>query len=525
MREEFYNASGSYCVFTDDGILCKSSSKNRFYPYGSIDKIGFSLGSLDIQGKLNGTNKAFIYVADGNDQKERIKTLIDFAMDKKKSSLKYDIIEIDLQKTVNESEKEVEEYLRAKCASNNQVVLDKNSSKKTVGIIVAIVLALLIVLPVSGIIVNELQRNSIYKNIESGNYVDAYRICTMMVKTQEIQDIMTELEPRVLAEAEELYLSGDVKGADLLLQQCLIDYPGYHYVLNQQYKFATLSGLTHIVIPNDVTYIPRKAFEGCTLLESVVIPNSITKIGECAFEGCTSLKSVVIPDSVTKIERYAFWRCESLTDVEIPDSVISIGKWAFLACSSLKSVTIPDSVTKIEEGTFFGCESLINVEIPNSVTQIGEEAFRSCDSLTNIVIPNSVTIIGSFAFQSCDSLKSIVIPKSVKSIREETFYNCKSLISVTIPSNVEAIDEKAFFGCSSLKQLVLEEGVERIWDYAFYGCESLTKVVIPNSVTNIGNFAFDDCDSLTIYCKCKETRKWGIRWNGDSSVVWEYKEK
>lgn len=545
MREEFYNASGSYCVFNDDGILCKSSGKNRFYPYGSINKIGFSLGSLDIQGKLNGENKGFIFVADGNDQKERIKALIDFARSQKKNAPKYDIMEFDLQKTVAECEAEATEYLRTKLASDDQIFADGNSEKngggashirshsnakttqkdkaskkKAIGTIVAAVLA---VLAVSSIfIVNRTRHSNIDKSIEAGNYAEAYSICAKMTKTQGIKDIMAEIEPYVWDEAEELYLSGDVAGAARIMDECRLDYRGYQYILDREYKSAVRSGLTHIVIPEGETFISYKAFEGCTELESVVIPDTVTKIGEYAFTGCTSLESIVIPDSVTEICESAFWKCTSLTDVQIADSVTKIGKYAFMACNALESIRIPNGVTEIADGTFFSCDSLINVQIPNSVTKIGEEAFYSCDSLVSIEIPAGVTRIGTSAFHSCISLESIVIPAGVTTIHAKVFEGCTSLASITIPGTVKAIDEWAFDGCTALEELVLEEGVEEIWSYAFYRCTSLTKVVIPSSITDIGIFAFAECDSLTVYCRCAKHGKWVTAWSEDTDVVWEY---
>ena len=59
MKEEFTNALDVYCAFTDEGILCETSSKSRFFPYGSIEKINFVLGALDVQGKANGEKLAF----------------------------------------------------------------------------------------------------------------------------------------------------------------------------------------------------------------------------------------------------------------------------------------------------------------------------------------------------------------------------------------------------------------------------------------------------------------------------------
>ena len=92
--KEFSNESGCYCAFTDEGILCKNSVKHRFYPYGSIDKIEFSLGSLGIEGKINKKKTAFIYVPANTDQKRQIEKLIAFANNKRKSAPRVEAYEI-----------------------------------------------------------------------------------------------------------------------------------------------------------------------------------------------------------------------------------------------------------------------------------------------------------------------------------------------------------------------------------------------------------------------------------------------
>lgn len=131
MNEEFRNKSGDYCAFTDDGIMCKNSVKNRFYPYGSIDKIGFSLGSLDITGKRNGETLAFLYVASDKQQKVRIKELIAFAKSKMKDAPKTDVVEITPKKSVEEVEaerraKKQEEAAKIEAMMNEEIRMKCN---------------------------------------------------------------------------------------------------------------------------------------------------------------------------------------------------------------------------------------------------------------------------------------------------------------------------------------------------------------------------------------------------------------
>lgn len=88
MKEEFKNNLGFYCAFTDEGIYYSNKVINKFYPYGSILKIGTLLGALvitDREKHENGKNKSSSY-AYNKDQKARIKELIVFAKQKMASA-------------------------------------------------------------------------------------------------------------------------------------------------------------------------------------------------------------------------------------------------------------------------------------------------------------------------------------------------------------------------------------------------------------------------------------------------------
>ena len=297
-----------------------------------------------------------------------------------------------------------------------------------------------------------------------------------------------------------------------------------------QQAFSGCSGLTSVVIGNSVTHIGMEAFRGCyglkdvyisdiavwcdigfidgssnplyyannlylngELVTELVIPNSVTRIGERSFDGCTGLKSIEIPNSVTSIGEGAFYDCSGLTgELVIPNSVTSISRSAFSGCSGLTSVVIGNSVTSIEYNTFSGCSGLTSVVIGNSVTSIGNQAFLRCSGLTGeLVIPNSVTSIGNDAFYGCSGLTSVVIGNSVTSIGEEAFRNCSGLTSIVIPNSVTSIGEYAFSGCSGLTSIVIPNSVTSIGENAFSNCSGLTSIEIPDGVTSIGNSAFD----------------------------------
>ena len=304
--------------------------------------------------------------------------------------------------------------------------------------------------------------------------------------------------------------------------------------------FYNCKVLKNITIPTSVTSIGEVVFEGCTSLESIIvdslntiydsrnnanaiietakntlivgcknsiIPTSVTSIGKRAFDGCTSLNSITIPNGVTSIDSEVFSNCSSLVSITISASVTSIGECAFEECSSLESIvvdplnTIYDSrnnsnaiIKTATNKLIFGCKNTI---IPTGVTSIGEKAFYNCNSLESITIPSGVTSIGKRAFCGCELLESITIPTSVTSIGERAFSNCRSLTSVTIPGSVTSIDSEVFSNCSSLESITIPASVTSIGESAFRNCSSLESITILDVITSIAENAFECCSSLT----------------------------
>ena len=190
--------------------------------------------------------------------------------------------------------------------------------------------------------------------------------------------------------------------------------------------FSDCSGLTSVTIPNSVTSIGYGAFGGCSGLTSVtvdknngtydsrdncnaIIETSTNKL----IVGC---KNTTIPNSVTSIGDRAFEGCSGLTSVTIPNYVTSIGDGAFALCSGLTSVTIPNSVTSIGDHAFDQCSSLTSVTIGNSVTSIGKYAFYFCSGLTKLVslaVEPPTCGIGAFKYVDKTSCKLLVPEESI----------------------------------------------------------------------------------------------------------------
>ena len=82
------------------------------------------------------------------------------------------------------------------------------------------------------------------------------------------------------------------------------------------------------------------AFISCSGLNNINIPDSITSIKARAFEGCTGLTNITFGENskLSIIGDRAFYGCGKLTDIVIPVNVSSIGANAFKNCNILKNV-------------------------------------------------------------------------------------------------------------------------------------------------------------------------------------------
>ena len=107
------------------------------------------------------------------------------------------------------------------------------------------------------------------------------------------------------------------------------------------------SDVTEVVIPEGVTRIRMKLFEGCTWLVKCVIPDSVIMRSGYGiysalnmFNGCTNLQEVVIGSGFDRTSERMFYNCTSLTSITLPASITAINAWTFTGCTNLTTVIL-----------------------------------------------------------------------------------------------------------------------------------------------------------------------------------------
>ena len=184
--------------------------------------------------------------------------------------------------------------------------------------------------------------------------------------------------------------------------------------------------ITSVVIPGTVKKIGDRAFAGCENLKTVILNEGIEEIGSNVFTGCKNLRTLTYPDSVTKYQGWTFYRTnlsapvlnasgtilifcpESVSGKEwsVPDTVKTISWQAFIESKDLEILHLPEGLEKIEHMAFIEC-GFAEITIPFSVREIGSDAFYYCDNLEKITILNPYTKLENRLCYECENLKEI----------------------------------------------------------------------------------------------------------------------
>ncbi len=297
----------------------------------------------------------------------------------------------------------------------------------------------------------------------------------------------------------------------------------------------------HITIPEGVTTIGERAFEGCELLKSISLPKSLVS-GERALCAscvedieCYTNYLHVYGTASGKLTRTFLSRlldgdvyfnnddgsaCGDATRHAIKSIMVQnaesetyiLPDYAFASYYSLASLSLPEGLTSIGDRAFAYCKNMSLLELPASVEAIGDNAFDGCNTLTKMCLP-SIGMWLNVVCTSCPFLSSgsgdlyindnlittFTVPSDWVGIPKGLCCGLNKLQELNIPAGVTSIGEYAFYGCAGLSDLVIPSGVTTIGQYAFYGCSGLSDLDIPSGVTSIEQYAFYHCSGVTSF--------------------------
>lgn len=269
----------------------------------------------------------------------------------------------------------------------------------------------------------------------------------------------------------------------------------------------SVTGYFKVVIPDSVTAIAGKAFDGSQETGATEIANGLV--------------AVDIPSSVTEIARESFLNCQSLVEVLNESSVSGIAETGL--AGALSTVTNADDVSLntvsdangaylvVRNGaaastaytlvSYEGTATALTLPAPSTLhaacTQynVYRGAFKAGE-FTELVVPAGVTEIGESAFENCASLASVTLSEGLVRIGANAFAATK-IASLNIPASVSEIRSSAFDSCTSLTSLTFAtRTAELVFRHsAFANCSRLTTVTLPSACT-VNQEVFGGCTSL-----------------------------
>ena len=295
---------------------------------------------------------------------------------------------------------------------------------------------------------------------------------------------------------------------------------------------------TDVVIPDGVTEIGRRAFDGHEL-DSVWVPASVQTLAEEAFYGA-NLKKITFqdddehPSQLTWVGSQAF-AYSTLETVSLPRAVKDVDNYAFSYMDYLTSVRLGPNVSSTRlSDAFVRSPRLTSIEVDeaNATYASVDGVVYSKDRATLVVFPSGKNATGSYAVPegtttigvgafAVAQLESVTLPDSLREVASRAFEQ-SSITAVALPDAFETVGERAFWYMPQLKRVDLG-GTVKVSDSAFYSSgvtevnlrpdlnrlteiadgafnwTSASSITLPDSVTTIGKEAFANNAALTTF--------------------------
>ena len=115
--------------------------------------------------------------------------------------------------------------------------------------------------------------------------------------------------------------------------------------------FSMCESLSNVEFKGEITSIEMYAFEYTTSLEVDLSFPHVTSLAASAFNN-SGITGIVLGDNLKTINNNTFAYCSNLESVTLPSALERIDNYAFRDCPSLDYIEIPESVVYLGYGTF-----------------------------------------------------------------------------------------------------------------------------------------------------------------------------
>lgn len=187
--------------------------------------------------------------------------------------------------------------------------------------------------------------------------------------------------------------------------------------LNEQIttiEYNAFSGCQSLALdhlPEALTYIGGSAFSNMKAMTgTITIPAGVTTIDDSAFRG-SGITGIVLPNNITSWGESIFNDCQSLKNVQLPQDMKIIPNWTFYNCKSLEAIDLPDGLEEIRYHAF-DVSGLTSIILPDSIKKVGDYAFASCQ-LSTFRMPDAFTDdMGAYSLAYNKQLKTVYLGRN-----------------------------------------------------------------------------------------------------------------
>ena len=243
-----------------------------------------------------------------------------------------------------------------------------------------------------------------------------------------------------------------------------------------------------INLPSTMRRVGKYAF-GYSHVKELIMPDDMTDFyggsddGYC-FYNMVWLKKLVMPKNLTRIPRGTFYRGYYITEAVMPEKLQTVGRSAFSECERMQAI-LPEGLRTIEESGFYDCPTL-NSPLPSTLTTIGKYAFRYARGFKSLVIPQSVTSIGESAFSDCSNLEKVELSVNQYSLADEVFKNCGKLTTMKLNSpTVTTISQ--YYPLTDITKVTLQVPHYLVNEYKLHSYWYNAKAIEPFDYSSIGD--------------------------------------
>lgn len=148
----------------------------------------------------------------------------------------------------------------------------------------------------------------------------------------------------------------EVEGDTVTFNASTPEYPyAFMHVQVKPWEREVDCPIRHVVVDEDVTFLPKYMLDGMCDLETVRVPAAVGVIGSDLPKSCQLyVGGVRVPECFVSWDGVLIRVQEDVEELCVPGAVKRIGRHAFDDCPSLKRVYIFEDNVEIEDGAFGG---------------------------------------------------------------------------------------------------------------------------------------------------------------------------